>query len=230
MIDRWDQALEYGTVLADRVFDLSQSESWDNRATAGVTAMATFALAQRHEVVPHAVGLDRLICPLMHHTRYMGLVHSTLPDNHLFGGRESDDPVAAMWAWLTRRWPTDVLRFPVGTGVEYPPRYSIAGRCTPRPATEIYLLWAANAVDQALRAERGALSHEVRSVHVTGGPHTGRTGRLENPVWQITADLQRVVPGPPSAYVVTLEDLSTGQPEPIGSRIKEVPADYLAPM
>ncbi|MGW3473682.1 hypothetical protein ACWDKQ_35780, partial [Saccharopolyspora sp. NPDC000995] len=125
---------------------------------------------------------------------------------------------AVMWAWLTRSWPVDELRQPPPEdAAEYPPRYSTAGRCVPRPAAEVYLMWAASAADRALRAERGAWAPRT-PVRVVDGEHAGRHGRLEHPAWTLTEARDQVAPGPPSAYVVNL-----------GPKPGTSPVEYLTP-
>jgi hypothetical protein len=83
-----------------------------------------------------------------------------------------------MWAWLSRQWPVDENGALREEGADRPPRGSLAGRCAPRPVTEIYLLWAGAGVNAALSAERGALPRRA-DVVVTGGPWAGEHGFLE---------------------------------------------------
>lgn len=199
----WTQSLDWGTELAEDHFGPGAPGSWDARATAGILAVAGFALAHRHQATEvRELGAERLICPLFSQTRFTSLVHDTISGPRGLEAGEPADRVVAMWTWLTRRWPVDELRTPLDTTVEYPPPSSIGGRCVPRPAVEVYLGWAGRAVDRVLRQERGAVTGN--HIHITGGEHAGRRGRLENPVWQLTPELDRVVPGPPPAYIVTV--------------------------
>ncbi|WP_344686408.1 hypothetical protein [Saccharopolyspora taberi] len=226
----WDQALDWGTELAEAHFSPGARGSWDARATAGILAVAAYALAHRHHLEDvRALGAERLICPLFDDDRFTNLVTDTLSERLGLedGVADTADPVVAMWSWLTRTWPVDELRTPLDTDVEYPPPYSIGGRCVPRPAVEVYLLWAAGAVDRVLREERGAVTERRVYVHVTGGEHAGQTGLLENPVWKLTPELDRVEPGPPPAYTVTLGPAPDHHPPANTLRVERIRVEHI---
>lgn len=221
---------DWGTELAEAHFAPGAQGSWDARATAGILAVAAYALAHRqHLAEVRELGAERLICPLFDGDRFTSLVTDTFSGRLGLADGDADpaDPLVAMWTWLTRRWPVDELRTPLDTDVEYPPRYSIAGRCVPRLAIEVYLGWAGRAVDRVLRRERGAVTGHRVYVHITGGDHAGQTGLLENPVWQLTPELDRVEPGPPPAYTVTLGP-APGHHPPTGElRVEQILSEHI---
>lgn len=226
----WDQALAWGTELAEETFAPGAPGSWDARATGGILAVTAYALAQdQHYEDVRALGVERLICPLFDGDRFTNLVTDTLADRLAPEDSEADpaDPVVSMWTWLTRTWPVDELRRPLDTDVEYPPPYSIGGRCVPRPAVEVYLGWAGDAVDRVLREERAAVTERRVYVRVTGGQHAGQTGLLENPVWAMTPEFDRVEPGSPPAYTVTLGPAPDHHPPANTLRIERLLAEHI---
>lgn len=97
----------------------------------------------------------------------------------------------------------------------------------PRPAVEVYLLWAEGAVDRVLREERGAETRRRVYVRVTGGEHAGQTGLLENSVWQLTPEFDRVEPGPPPAYAVTLSPAPNHHPPAKTLRVEQILVEHI---
>ncbi|MGW3473435.1 hypothetical protein ACWDKQ_34415, partial [Saccharopolyspora sp. NPDC000995] len=120
----WHQAVAWGEDLA--AGDGQPPGSWDHQAIAGLLAVAAYALALREDLGVEQLGVDRLIVPLFRERRFRELVEAELGRAGHLGARALAwrDPVAVMWAWLTRSWPVDELRQPPPEdAAEYPPRY-----------------------------------------------------------------------------------------------------------
>ncbi|GLZ28189.1 hypothetical protein Lesp02_03790 [Lentzea sp. NBRC 105346] len=207
----WRAAQAWGTELAGLA--LQGPPGFDHRATAGIIALAAYALALRHQVTDvRQVGVDRLAVPLFDGEKFDALVRSELgAAGHQLDEAVAADPVSLMWAWLHRTWPVDEVTGELtGRGPDWPPRWSIGGHCAPRPLIEVYLQRAAGGADRVLSAERNALPRSAKVV-VVGGQHAGKRGFVEFAAWRLTGGMDQVEPGPPPAYYVNLGEIPGGE-------------------
>ncbi|WP_280720190.1 hypothetical protein [Kitasatospora sp. MAP5-34] len=186
--------------------------SWGWRAVRGIIAIALHALAQERQVTVDQLELGSLVCHLLGPggspvrslaARVVGgdLAYGIGVDGLAVGlvGVEDPDPVLVQWLWLACSWPAPAAGEPLFGGLAR----GIGGdRRT--PAVDICTGWALDTAIGALNAERGGLPRDTK-VLVTGGEHTGRTGRVVSSAWHLDEERHTVRAGPAPGYEVHLD-------------------------
>lgn len=198
----WCAALERADGLVRASMGDQHADTWTYWGAVLTLALALHGLARRTSRVVEDVPLAAVL-------------------NILFSPAGLDDLVNAVigrhtpaWVWLLRWWPRDVDDRDDGLRRVYAAH-------APEPALHLCRNHAIRAIELPLLAERGG-PMPGSLVHVTGGEHRGRTGRIHAWTWGITPD-GTLAAGPPRSYAVeppgevgrffhaTLRDITSGQ-------------------
>ena len=208
----WDDAVAWARGLAAAADPLlaDDPQDWDTCAVEGILAVTAYVLASSHHIAVRELGAEHMLVPFFSPDTYVETMTAGLTAaGHQLDPTDSDDPVSVWWAWLTRDWPRDEFGELLGSGPDWPPRWSIGGRCAPRPAVAAYQVLVGSILIDALAAQRGALPARA-AVRITGGEHAGRTGHIESSAW--TVDGWVVAPGPPPGYAVNFGVVAGSSP------------------
>jgi hypothetical protein len=223
----WDDAVAWAHEFAATADPLlaNEPQDWDTRAVEGILAVTAYVLAVRHNVAVRDLGAEHVIVPFFNFNpdTYVETVAAGLATaGHQL--TDSDDPVSVLWAWLTREWPRDEFGELLGSGPDWPPRWSMGGRCAPRPAVVAYEVMVGSILIDALAAERGAMPTHM-AVRITGGEHAGRTGRIDSSAWIV--DGWVVAPGLPPGYAINFGAVPGSSPVTV--EVHNIAAEHVEP-
>lgn len=221
----WDDAGAWAHEFAAAADPLLANDppDWDTRAVEGILAVTAYVLASSHDIAVRDLGPEAVIVPFFTPDTYAETMAAGLATaGHQLN--DSDDPVSRLWAWLTREWPRDECGELLGSGPDWPPRWSMGGRCAPRPAVVAYEVMVGSILIDALAAERGALPARA-AVRITGGEHAGRTGHVESSAWVVDGWVVRG--GPPPGYAINFGAVPGSSPVEV--EVHNIAAEHVAP-